>query len=194
VGWFGKLLSAVEIKDQARKIMGNQMMNRYVKTVFLVSVLLMLSQPSMAEFKKKSEKAPTPSVIELTQSQLAMAERVYTGVSRCPNDNANVEIDAVASKPGFFKIKAAGLEYLMHPAITASNIVRLENASGEIIWIQASNTSMLLNSKLSKRLMGSCTNQRQDKVMHEIDEGKKKGLMLKSSKESTNQGKITIKP
>lgn len=97
------------------------------------------------------ESAPSP----LSAEQLALAERVYRGVMPCEL-GAQVEITAHASAPGYFDLRHGKHSYRVAPVPTSTGTLRMEDARGEIVWLQLLNKSMLMNRKLGQRVADEC--------------------------------------
>jgi hypothetical protein len=112
-----------------------------------------LAADAPAKKKQVAAKAPAP-LPDLTEEQIAAAERVLTGVEEC-EFNQKVEINP-AEKAGYFKVAFKGKTYVVAPEVTTTGAVRLEDKKAGIVWLQIANKSMLMNSKVGRRLVDEC--------------------------------------
>ena len=59
--------------------------------------------------------------------------------------------------PGYFNLKGKGYSYRMHPVVTSTGAIRLEDQhDGGAVWLQLANKSMLMDQKAGKRLADEC--------------------------------------
>ena len=99
--------------------------------------------------------------VALTPAELAIADRVYTGNIACEL-GASVAVDADPKSPGYFTVKGKGFAYRMHPVVTSTGAIRLEDHhDGGAVWLQLPNKSMLMDQKHGKRLADECANPTQ---------------------------------
>lgn len=92
----------------------------------------------------------------LTPEELAIAERIQTGTIQCEL-GASVVVEADQKSPGYFTVKGKGFAYRMHPVVTSTGAVRLEDRhDGGAVWLQLPNKSMLMDQKHGKRLADEC--------------------------------------
>lgn len=114
--------------------------------------------------EKKSDPAglavvPGP-VVGITDAQLNIAARVFTGKVEC-EFGQNVNIDAINASPGQFKVSFKNLHYLMTPEETSTGAVRLEDKKSGTVWLQIPTKSMLMNHKIGQRMVDGCTHEEQ---------------------------------
>jgi hypothetical protein len=104
----------------------------------------------------------TPAAVEkpLTPNELAVAERVYVGRLPCELGQV-VTITADAQSPGYFDLQLKKAKFRMFAVESKSGAVRLESLTGDAVWLQLSNKSMLVNSKLGQRMADVCTSPEQ---------------------------------
>lgn len=102
--------------------------------------------------------APAPAV--LSAEQLAIAERVQVGTSRCELAVV-VTVHADAHTAGRFVLDAGHKRYSLDPVVTSTGAVRLEDVSSGAVWIQLANKSMLMNQRLGQRIADDCMNPQQ---------------------------------
>ncbi len=99
--------------------------------------------------------------VALTPAELAIADRVYTGTIACEL-GASVAVEADPKAPGYFTVKGKGFAYRMHPVVTSTGAIRLEDRhDGGSVWLQLPNKSMLMDQKHGKRLADECANPTQ---------------------------------
>ncbi len=101
---------------------------------------------------------PAPAV--LSAEQLAIAERVQVGTSRCELAVV-VTIRADAQTAGRFVLDAGHKRYSLDPVVTSTGAVRLEDVTSGAVWIQLANKSMLMNQRLGQRIADDCMNPQQ---------------------------------
>jgi hypothetical protein len=106
---------------------------------------------------KKAKPAPTQPapLAELTEEQLANAERVLTGAQQC-EFNQSIDVEAAPEKTGYFRIAHKGKKYLLAPEPTTTGAVRLEDKKAGVVWLQIANKSMLMNAKIGQRMVDEC--------------------------------------
>ena len=60
--------------------------------------------------------------------------------------------------PGYFNVRGKGFSYRMHPVVTSTGAIRLEDQhDGGAVWLQLANKSMLMDQKAGKRLADECS-------------------------------------
>jgi hypothetical protein len=93
----------------------------------------------------------------LTPAELAIADRIQTGLIQCEL-GASVSVEADAKAPGYFNVRGKGFSYRMHPVVTSTGAIRLEDRhDGGAVWLQLANKSMLMDQKAGKRLADECS-------------------------------------
>jgi hypothetical protein len=112
---------------------------------------------SRAELSSKAKglALATETVEQITETQLAMADRVLVGRSSCEFDQS-VQVAPVPNKRGYFNVEFKGKSYLMAPEATTTGAVRLEDKKAGMMWLQIANKSMLMNSKIGQRMVDNC--------------------------------------
>ncbi|GAB4207116.1 MAG: hypothetical protein Fur0019_11210 [Tibeticola sp.] len=96
----------------------------------------------------------------LTPEQLAIADSVHTGTLPCEL-GAQVELTQDAASPGYFNLSGKGFRYRLHPVLTSTGAVRLEDPQDGAVWIQLANKSMLMDQKHGRRLADECASPAQ---------------------------------
>jgi hypothetical protein len=102
----------------------------------------------------------TDTVETINATQLDIAARVLTGKADCEFSQA-VDVDAVADRPGMFKVSYKGQSYMMVPEETTTGAVRLFNRRTGMVWLQIPSKSMLLDGREGHRLVDRCTQSEQ---------------------------------
>jgi hypothetical protein len=102
----------------------------------------------------------TETVEEITANQLDIAARVLTGTAQC-EFGQHVDLEALAGRPGLFKLSFNKLSYTMAPQETTTGAVRLEDRKAGVVWLQIPTKSMLMNHKLGRRMVDACTQTEQ---------------------------------
>ena len=116
-------------------------MNRSASAGF-VSVLTWLCGPAFGD--------NTP-----TTGQLDAAARVFVGTALC-DDNQQVTLSAVPGLPGHFTLAHKKTVVRLVTEETTSGAVRLADAKSGLLWIQIPAKSMLMNTKLGRRVVDAC--------------------------------------
>ena len=96
----------------------------------------------------------------LSAAQLNAAERVFVGTASC-DANQQVTVAAVPGLPGHFMLTHKKTVVTLVTQETTSGAVRLEDAKSGLLWIQIPAKSMLMNTKLGRRLADACTTPEQ---------------------------------
>ena len=92
--------------------------------------------------------------IKLSEAELAIAKRVYTGDLPCEL-GATVTITPL-KREGFFLVKNKLNRFVMHPVESRTGALRLEDPARGAMWLQLGNKSMLMSQKLGQRLADEC--------------------------------------
>lgn len=116
-----------------------------------------------------------PNVV-LTESDLAVAQRVHTGRIQCEL-GADVTVTPDAGKPGFFTVSTKGARYRMHPVESRTGAIRLEDGKAGAMWLQLGNKSMLMNQKQGIRLADECQADAQVAFATEMKKNPPKSLL-----------------
>ena len=119
--------------------------------------------------------------VALTPAELAIADRVQTGNLPCEL-GASVVVEADPKAPGYFSVRGKGFAYRMHPVVTSTGAIRLEDHhDGGAVWLQLSNKSMLMDQKAGKRLADECVSPAQIAVAEALKKNPAPSLLDKSS-------------
>ena len=115
----------------------------------------------VAAAKTAAAAAPAPAAAAvparaLNETELALAQHVHTGTINCELSK-NVTVTADDKHPGFFHVSTGKLRYHMHPVVSQTGAMRMEDGHGEAVWLQLGNKSMLMDQKLGKRVADGCT-------------------------------------
>jgi len=107
--------------------------------------------------------APSASAIDLDEKAMAVAEQVHTGRIVCELGNV-VQITPDPQNRGFFMLQMGKHRFHVSPVSTSTGAIRLEDAHAGAMWLQLSNKSMLMNSKLGQRMADECQSEHQTAV------------------------------
>ncbi len=128
------------------------------------------SKASQAKSKAATAKAPSKSKAlqaapvepdtPMGPDELAIAERVHKGQLPCEL-GATVRLEADASQPGYFYLHGKGFRYRMHPVVTTTGAIRLEDRKAGAVWLQLANKSMLMDQNKGRRVADECANAEQ---------------------------------
>jgi len=115
--------------------------------------------------KKVAPKAAEPVVEStpddnLNAGQLAMAERVFTGVAEC-EFKQSVQIERLEGHNGNFKLTFDKHAYIVQPKETTTGAVLLVDKSDTVEWVQIPKKSMLMNQKEHHRMVDNCQHEAQ---------------------------------
>ena len=104
--------------------------------------------------------------VTLTAEELEIAKRVYVGSIPCEL-GASVTIKPSEKRPGFFLVRTKTTSFRMHPVVSRTGAIRLEDPRAGAMWLQLGNKSMLMSQKLGQRLADECVSPDQA-VMAEL--------------------------
>jgi hypothetical protein len=96
-----------------------------------------------------------PSALAEPQQQDIVADQVHTGRMVCELNNfVTVTPDPQSSTR--FIVQMQKHTFHMTPVVSSTGAIRLEDAQAGAMWLQLSNKSMLMNSKLGQRMADEC--------------------------------------
>lgn len=152
---------------------------------FLLPTLILLSATSVAMAQntaKTSPRKPAQTVPEreLTPAEQDVASRVYWGRLPCELGQF-VTLTPDTKSPGYFDLTLKKTNFRMHAVQSKSGAVRLDAVSGDAVWIQLSNKSMLVNAKLGKRMVDVCTSPEQVVVAQAFEKAPPPSLLDESA-------------
>lgn len=107
--------------------------------------------------KKKPSVAPA---LMMGPEEMAIAERVHQGHLPCEL-GATVRLEADGAQPGYFFLHGKGFRYRMHPVVTSTGAIRLEDRKAGAVWLQLANKSMLMDQKKGRRVADECASGEQ---------------------------------
>lgn len=120
--------------------------------------------------------APSAFALDLDGKALAVAEQVHTGRIVCEMGNV-VHITPDIQNRGFFTLQMGKHRFHVSPVPTATGAIRLEDAQAGAMWLQLSNKSMLMNSKLGQRMADECQSPAQVAVADAMKKGPASNLL-----------------
>ena len=112
----------------------------------------------------------------LTDAELAIAQRVYTGRIQCEL-GADITVTPDEKNPGFFSVAAGKQRYYMHPVESRTGAIRLEDGRAEAMLLQLGNKSMVLNQKLGQRVADDCQTSEQKQFAAQLERTGGPGLL-----------------
>lgn len=98
---------------------------------------------------------PAPAPVPLSPAALELAERVQVGHVPCEL-GASVSVEADSRTPGYFHVRLGKETFHMAPVVTSTGAMRLEDPHAGAVWLQLANKSMLMSTKLGRRLADAC--------------------------------------
>ncbi len=114
--------------------------------------------------------------VALDPIELAIAERVHTGVMPCEL-GASVTLASDPASPGYFTLQGKNFRFRMVPVVSATGAIRLEDQSAGAVWLQLANKSMLMNQKAGKRMADECMSPAQFSVAQAMKDKPGPGLL-----------------
>jgi len=136
-----------------------------------VAVLAVCAATSgMAATAKKQAVKPAAVVetpVPLTAAELALANKVQVGKVPCELGQS-VDIEADAAAPGYFHLRLKDQRFHLHPVVSATGALRLEDTKEGAVWLQLANKSMLMSQKLGRRLADECMSPIQQAVADDM--------------------------
>jgi hypothetical protein len=103
---------------------------------------------------------PGAASSDMGAEELAIAQRIHQGVLPCER-GTSVQVQADATRPGYFRVMGKGFRYSMYPVRTSTGALRLEDAQAGAVWLQLANKSMLMDQKKGRRLADDCVHPEQ---------------------------------
>ncbi len=117
-----------------------------------------------------------PLTNRLTEAELAIAQRVYTGRIQCEL-GADITVTPDEKNPGFFNVSAGKQRYYMHPVESRTGAIRLEDGRAEAMMLQLGNKSMVMNQKLGQRVADDCQTPEQKQFAAQLEKSGGPGLL-----------------
>lgn len=112
----------------------------------------------------------------LAPDELAIAERVHTGVMPCEL-GAFIKLESDPAMPGYFNMTGKNFRYRMMPVVTSTGAIRLEDREAGTVWLQLANKSMLMNQKVGRRMADECMSPAQTSHAHHMKMNPTRGLL-----------------
>ena len=121
--------------------------------------------------KANAPKAVAPKPAEFiippaNAEQIDAAGRVFYGVYEC-EFKQTIQILASLKYPSYVdvNVRLSKADYLMKPVLSSTGAIRLEDVRGEMLMVQISSKSMLLNVKAGRREADECITPRQRELV-----------------------------
>jgi hypothetical protein len=102
---------------------------------------------------------PPPPLADADEEQLAAVERTYLGVYDC-EFKQSIGITRNL-KPGYIDVSWQKETFTMKPVLSSTGALRLEDVTGRTLMIQIANKSMLMDTKVGRRLVDECLHPEQ---------------------------------
>lgn len=115
---------------------------------------------SKQETVRKQPAAKAEPEVPMGQGELSIAQRVHQGRLPCEL-GAAVRVEPDQVQPGYFNVLGKGFHYRMHPVVTSTGAIRLEDRQAGAVWLQLANKSMLMDQKKGQRLADECAHPEQ---------------------------------
>lgn len=112
----------------------------------------------------------------LEPAELAIAERVHTGLIPCEL-GASVTLYSDPQSPGYFNMQGRNFRFRMSPVSTATGAIRLEDRQAGAVWLQLPNKSMLMNQEAGQRMADGCMSPAQVTVAKAMKDSPPPGLL-----------------
>lgn len=121
--------------------------------------LFLLGAQASTEPVRKVKSAPVQPAavapVPLGDEELLLSTRVSIGNIPCElGQSVNLRADADA--PGYFHLQLKNQRFHLHPVVSATGALRLEDQARGAVWIQLANKSMLMDQKQGRRLADEC--------------------------------------
>ena len=112
-------------------------------------------QARVAKAAPLAAAAMVPSAVAEPQQQDIVADQVHTGRMVCELNNFVTVMPDPQSSTRFI-VRIQKHTFHMTPVVSSTGAIRLEDAQAGAMWLQLSNKSMLMNSKLGQRMADEC--------------------------------------
>jgi len=122
----------------------------------------------IAKAVKKAFETPLPPA---PQAQVDAAERVYYGLYECEFNQA-VDIGINPKYPAYVDVRHGKAVYVMKPVLSSTGAIRLEDVKGATLMVQIANKSMLLDTKVGRRIVDDCVSPKHRELMEAARQSK----------------------
>ena len=116
---------------------------------------------------RAAKKKPAPVEVPIADAgpdQVKAAQMVYYGKYDC-EFNQKIDIEQSTQHSGYVDLKRGRSDWLMRPVLSSTGAIRLEDVRGEMLMVQISAKSMLLDVKTGHRLVDDCISLAQRQLM-----------------------------
>ena len=120
--------------------------------------------------------AMVPSALAEPQQQDIVADQVHTGRMVCELNNI-VTVTPDPQSSTRFIVRMQRHIFHMTPVVSSTGAIRLEDAQAGAVWLQLSNKSMLMNSKVGQRMADECQSPAQMAVAEAMKLAPPPGLL-----------------
>ena len=118
-----------------------------------------VNKPRAKPAAKKVEPPPAPVLLDASEEQLAATERAYLGTYDC-EFKQSVSITRNL-KAGYVDVMWQKETFTMKPVLSSTGALRLEDVTGRTLMIQIANKSMLMDTKMGRRIVDECLHPEQ---------------------------------
>lgn len=135
-------------------------------TIFLAATLILLSTlPAAAQVKKKPVSRAAPAVAPLmlapaASEQLAAAALIIYGDYPCEFDKS-LRISLNPKFEGYVDLLMDKQRFTLKPVLSHTGALRLEDVRGRLLVVQIPVKSMVMDTKIGKRLVDECVHETQ---------------------------------
>jgi hypothetical protein len=106
---------------------------------------------------------PVAAATDLTPELQAIADQIHTGRMPCELGQS-VTLLRDSKEVGRFNLFIKDQVYHLTPVQSATGAIRLEDGAKGAVWIQLSDKSMLMNTKIGQRMADMCQSRAQNQV------------------------------
>lgn len=95
--------------------------------------------------------------------QIAAAAMAHFGSYEC-EFNQTVSVDVNRQHDGYVDVRHGKSTWIMRPVLSQTGALRLEDVRGHMLMLQIANKSMLMDTRIGRRLVDNCVHEKQRHV------------------------------
>jgi hypothetical protein len=147
---------------------------RHLRTITLLTAALAMSTVAIAQSKNKgkaakaSEPVAAATLPEADTEQLTAMAMTLFGNYDCEYDQKLV-VAKHPTREGYVDVMHGKHTFTMKPVRSQTGALRLEEVSGAMLMVQIPSKSMLMDTKLGKRVVDACKSDEQRKEVESAD-------------------------
>lgn len=154
---------------------------KHLRSITVCLVACAFSATVSAQGATRHKRAAAPAKVEseapvnvptASADQLQAMALTLFGSFDC-GDKDELVVTRSADHDGYVMVQHGKQKFMMRPVRSETGAVRLEDVRGEMLMVQIPSKSMLMDSKLGKRVADACRNDEQKK---EIDSANSLGI------------------